>query len=75
MKSTDLDKKRWGVLIASSLINLCIGSIYAWSVFAGPLAAKLTGLLGTTFTAADLAVVFTGQQHRPDNHDCRRIRD
>ena len=55
----DLDKKRWGVLIASSLINLCIGSIYAWSVFAGPLAAKLTGLLGTTFTAADLAVVFT----------------
>ena len=55
----DLDKKRWGVLIASSLINLCIGSIYAWSVFAGPLAAKLTSLLGTTFTAADLAVVFT----------------
>ena len=59
MKSTDLDKKRWGVLIASSLINLCIGSIYAWSVFAGPLAAKLTSLLGTTFTAADLAIVFT----------------
>ena len=59
MKSIDLDKKRWGVLIASSLINLCIGSIYAWSVFAGPLAAKLTSLLGTTFTAADLAVVFT----------------
>lgn len=55
----DMDKKRWGVLIASSLINLCIGSIYAWSVFAGPLAAKLTSLLGTTFTAADLAVVFT----------------
>lgn len=54
-----MDKKRWGVLIASSLINLCIGSIYAWSVFAGPLAAKLTSLLGTTFTAADLAVVFT----------------
>lgn len=59
MKTTDLDKKRWGVLIASSLINLCIGSIYAWSVFAGPLADKLTSLLGTDFTAADLAVVFT----------------
>ena len=59
MKSIDLDKRRWGVLVASCLINLCIGSIYAWSVFASPLAAKLTALLGTTFTAADLAIVFT----------------
>lgn len=59
MKTQDLDKKRWGVLVASCLINLCIGSIYAWSVFASPLAAKLTALLGTTFTAADLAIVFT----------------
>ena len=59
MNSTSLDKKRWWVLIASSLINLCIGSIYAWSVFAAPLAARLSGLLGTTLTAADLAIVFT----------------
>lgn len=59
MKTQNLDKKRWGVLVASCLINLCIGSIYAWSVFASPLAAKLTALLGTTFTAADLAIVFT----------------
>lgn len=59
MKTIDLDKRRWGVLVASCLINLCIGSIYAWSVFAAPLAAKLTSLLGTTFTAADLAIVFT----------------
>ena len=59
MNSTSLDKRRWWVLIASSLINLCIGSIYAWSVFAAPLAARLSGLLGTTLTAADLAIVFT----------------
>lgn len=59
MNSTSLDKKRWWVLIASSLINLCIGSMYAWSVFAAPLAAKLSALLGTTLTAADLAIVFT----------------
>lgn len=59
MNNQNLDKKRWGVLIASCLINLCIGSIYAWSVFAAPLAAKLTELLDTTFTAADLAIVFT----------------
>ena len=55
----NLDQKRWVVLVASCLINLCIGSIYAWSVFAAPLAAKLGALLGTTLTAADLAIVFT----------------
>ena len=55
----NLDKKRWVVLAASCLINLCIGSIYAWSVFSAPLAAKLTELLGRAVTAADLAIVFT----------------
>ena len=55
----NLDKKRWVVLVASCLINLCIGSIYAWSVFSAPLAEKLTALLGRPFTAADLAIVFT----------------
>lgn len=55
----NLDQKRWVVLAASCLINLCIGSIYAWSVFAAPLAEKLTALLGTPLTAADLAIVFT----------------
>ena len=33
----DLNKKRWFVLIASLAINLCIGTGYAWSVFAKPL--------------------------------------
>ena len=53
------DNKRWIVLAASCLVNLCIGSIYAWSVFAAPLAEKLSALLGRPLTAADLAIVFT----------------
>ena len=28
---------RWAILIASVLINMCIGSAYAWSVFQKPL--------------------------------------
>ena len=28
------DKKRWLILAAACLVNLCLGSIYAWSVFA-----------------------------------------
>lgn len=56
---TKLTKKRWAVLIASCLINLCIGSIYAWSVFVGPMAEHLTGTTGIEFTAGTLAIVFT----------------
>lgn len=54
-----LTKKRWIILIASCLINLCIGSLYAWSVFAGPMAAYLSSVGGKELTAANLAIVFT----------------
>jgi len=47
----DLNKKRWLVLVSSCLINLCIGSLYAWSVFATPLANELK--------VTSLAIVFT----------------
>lgn len=55
----ELTKKRWIILIASCFINLCIGSMYAWSVFAAPMAKYLSQVTGTTFTAAALAIVFT----------------
>lgn len=47
----DLKQKRWLILIASVIINLCIGSGYAWSVFAKPVIAAL----GCTAAAAALA--------------------
>lgn len=61
MKQKNLDKKRWLVLAASCMINLCIGSLYAWSVFSAPLAERLNSLPGSsgTLTAASLAIVFT----------------
>ncbi|BCN30079.1 L-lactate MFS transporter [Anaeromicropila herbilytica] len=46
-------RKRWLVLVASCLINLCIGSMYAWSVFAAPMAAHLKVDPGS------LAIIFT----------------
>ena len=33
---------RWLILIAAIIINICIGTLYAWSVFAMPL-GKLFG--------------------------------
>lgn len=54
-----LTRQRWLVLIASCLINLCIGSLYTWSVFSAPMAQYLNGLNGTALTAGSLAIVFT----------------
>ncbi|MDW6003576.1 L-lactate MFS transporter [Vibrio mangrovi] len=54
----DYSKKRWSILIAACFINLCVGSMYAWSVFAAPMAAHLGQLNGIHLTPADLAIVF-----------------
>ncbi|WP_237476260.1 L-lactate MFS transporter [Vibrio eleionomae] len=51
-------KKRWSILIAACFINLCIGSMYAWSVFAAPMAEHLSAINHIKLTPADLAVVF-----------------
>lgn len=57
-KKQNLTKKRWLILIASCMINLCIGSLYAWSVFAAPMAQYLSTVTGTTLTSGDLSLVF-----------------
>ncbi|MGL5260077.1 MAG: L-lactate MFS transporter [Lachnospiraceae bacterium] len=56
---TNLTQKRWIILVASCLINLCLGSIYAWSVFASSMASYLSNLSGMELTTGDLAIVYT----------------
>lgn len=56
-RSQGWDRRRWIVLAASCLVNLCIGSLYAWSVFASPMAAHLTAING--FDGGSLAIVFS----------------
>ncbi len=51
--------KRWTLLAIACLINLCTGSVYAWSVFAGPKAQQLSELTGSLITAGDLAIAFS----------------
>jgi len=52
-----LQKKRWLILLASCLVTLCIGSLYAWSAFASPMADYLSQCTGKEITS--LAIVFT----------------
>lgn len=54
----DYSRKRWLILIASCFINLCIGSMYAWSVFSAPMAEYLSQLNGIHLTPANLSIVF-----------------
>ena len=37
----DYNKRRWVVLVVSCIVNIIIGTGYAWSVFAGPWAEVL----------------------------------
>ena len=55
----NLDKKIWIILVAGCFINLCLGSIYAWSVFSGAMAEYFNSTMGMKVTPADLAIVYT----------------
>jgi MFS family permease len=52
----ELTKQRWIILAASCLINLCIGSLYAWSVFAAPMAEYLSAV--STQKITNLTIIF-----------------
>jgi len=54
-----LEKGRWGLVVSGLIINLCLGSIYAWSVFVEPLTDYFTGELGQTVTANDILMPFS----------------
>lgn len=48
-----LTKKRWMILVFSCLINLCIGSMYAWSSLSAPMAHELNADLSSVFSTAN----------------------
>jgi len=54
----DAEKGRWVLIILGMVINLCLGSIYSWSVFVAPLTAYFT-TLGQTVTANEILLPFS----------------
>lgn len=55
----DAEKGRWVLVILGLIINLCLGSVYAWSVFVAPLTTHFTKDLGQTVTASDILLPFS----------------
>jgi MFS family permease len=53
------EKGRWGLVILGMIINLCLGTIYSWSVFVGPLTAYFSTTLGQTVTASEILMPFS----------------
>lgn len=53
------EKGRWILVTLGMIINLCLGSIYSWSVFVGPLTVYFTGTLGQQVTASDILLPFS----------------
>ena len=53
------EKGRWVLVVLGLIINLCLGSIYSWSIFVKPLTDYYTGVLGQTVTANDILMPFS----------------
>lgn len=52
-------RSRWAILAVACIINLFAGTIYAWSVLAAPLAARLTDILDAPVAPSDLSLAFS----------------
>ncbi len=50
---------RWILVFLGLVINLCLGTIYSWSVFVAPLTEYFTKEMGQTVTASDVLLPFS----------------
>ncbi|MBN1432125.1 MAG: OFA family MFS transporter [Methanomicrobiaceae archaeon] len=53
------EKGRWILVCLGLLINLCLGSIYSWSVFVKPLTDYFINTLGRSVTAGEILMPFS----------------
>lgn len=55
----EAEKGRWILIFMGMAINLCLGSVYSWSVFVGPLTEYFTKNLGQAVTAGEILMPFS----------------
>jgi MFS family permease len=53
------EKGRWVLILVGLVINLCLGTIYSWSVFVAPVTQYFTAELGQTVTASEVLMPFS----------------
>ncbi|MDK2974937.1 MAG: transporter, family, oxalate/formate antiporter [Methanofollis sp.] len=53
------ERGRWLFVLIGMLINLCLGSIYSWSVFVAPLTGYFAASPGRTVTANEILMPFS----------------
>ena len=53
------EKGRWVFVVLGLIINLWLGTIYAWSTFVEPLTENFTGSLGLEVTPSDVLMPFS----------------
>jgi len=56
---TEDEKGRWILIFLGIIINICLGTVYSWSVFVTPLTAYFTGELGQKVTAGEILMPFS----------------
>jgi MFS family permease len=55
----DVLKGRWILIVLGMIINLCLGTIYSWSVFVAPLTTHFTTELGQVVNANEILLPFS----------------
>jgi hypothetical protein len=55
----EAEKGRWILVFLGMVINLCLGTVYSWSVFVGPLTEYFTKTLGQAVTASEILMPFS----------------
>jgi len=53
------ERGRWVLVVLGMIINLCLGTIYSWSVFVKPLTDYYASELGQTVTANEVLMPFS----------------
>ncbi len=53
------EKGRWALVAAALIINLCLGTVYSWSIFVNPLTAYFTTALGRTVTVNEVLLPYS----------------
>ena len=54
-----IEKNRWLMALSAVGVHICIGSVYAWSVYVKPIQAQMNWNLTDVTIAFSIAIFFT----------------